>query len=316
LTDSLSTIRLFAKIARTGSFSLAGRELGLSQSTVSRAIVALEKELGVALFTRTTRAVALTEAGTIYFGRIEAILDALDEAADLARGTGELRGVLRVGLPSSFAIRELIPRLSVFTRAHPALHVQLVLDHRMQDLISQRIDIALRFGALSDSTAVARRIGSWKCAIAASPGYLKLLGTPNLPFDLASHSAISVSTESQTMTFHRDGQMASIKMTGSLEVSTTEGAMAAAIAGLGIVYANLGALKEPLAEGDLVRLLPDWDMGELEGHAVFPAGRAAKPAARAFADFLIESHETTKDLEMPVGVERIVNCGSSESVHH
>src|ERR1700744_3679413 len=135
MNDRFSTLRLFARVARTGSFSAAGRELGLSQPSVSRIIAGLEHEVGAALLTRTTRALTLTEAGTDYLARIEPILTALEEADHAARGTGELRGLLRVGVSSSFAVREVIPRLPGFLDKHPALRIDMVTEDRRQDLV-------------------------------------------------------------------------------------------------------------------------------------------------------------------------------------
>src|ERR1700742_2341995 len=123
MNDRLTALRLFSRAGRIGNFSSAGRELGLSQPSASRLIAALEEEIGATLFNRTTRAVTLTEAGTAYLRRVEAILAALDEADHEARGTGELRGVLRVGTSSSFVLREIIPRLPAFMKQHPALKI-------------------------------------------------------------------------------------------------------------------------------------------------------------------------------------------------
>jgi DNA-binding transcriptional LysR family regulator len=160
MSDRLEALRLFSRVARTGSFSAAGRELGLSQPSVSRIVADLEREVGAALLTRTTRAVTLTEAGSDYLARIEPILSALEEADHAARGTGELRGVLRVAVSSSFAVREVIPRLPAFLAPHPALRVDLLMNDQRQDLLGEGIDVALRFGALADSTAIARRLGT------------------------------------------------------------------------------------------------------------------------------------------------------------
>ncbi|NVH05530.1 LysR family transcriptional regulator, partial [Escherichia coli] len=119
MSDRLHALRLFVRVARAGSFSVAGRALQLSQPSVSRIIAGLEAEVGAALLTRTTRAVTLTEAGADYIARIEPILAALEEADHAARGTGELRGMLRVGVAASFAVREIIPRLPAFMAMHP-----------------------------------------------------------------------------------------------------------------------------------------------------------------------------------------------------
>ena len=135
MSDRLFALRLFARVARKGSFSAAGRELNIPQSTASRTIATLEREIGVALFVRTTRAVTLTEAGLDFLARIEAVLVELDEAEHAARGTGELRGRLRIGLSTNFAIREVIPRLSVFINQHPALRIDLMIGDQRQDLV-------------------------------------------------------------------------------------------------------------------------------------------------------------------------------------
>src|SRR2546429_866687 len=128
MSDLLAPLRLFVRVARAGSFSRAGRELGLSQPSASRIIAALEREVGAALFTRSTRALALTEAGAEYLARVEPALAALEEADHAARGTGELRGVVRVAASSSFSVREVIPRLPAFLDKHPKLRVVLLMN--------------------------------------------------------------------------------------------------------------------------------------------------------------------------------------------
>jgi DNA-binding transcriptional LysR family regulator len=135
MNDRFESLQLFVRVARTGSFSVAGRELGITQPTASRTLAALEKKVGTALFTRTTRAVTLTEAGADYLARVEAILASLDEADHAARGTGELRGILRIAASTSFAVRTVIPRLQAFKDKHPQLRLELILNDEKQDLI-------------------------------------------------------------------------------------------------------------------------------------------------------------------------------------
>jgi DNA-binding transcriptional LysR family regulator len=190
MSDRLLALRLFARIARTGSFSRAGRELGLSQPSASRIAAELERQVGAGLITRTTRGLTLTEAGADYLARIEPILVALEEADHAARGTGELRGTLRVSLPLGFGVREVIPRLPPFMELHPALHIDLSLNDRYQDLVTEGIDIALRFGALADSSTVARRLDSWPRLLVASPAYVARAGMPDTPDGLANHQVI------------------------------------------------------------------------------------------------------------------------------
>src|SRR3569832_621240 len=133
MNDRNTGLKLYVCVVRLGSFSSAARELGLSQPSASRRIAALESDVGTALFNRTTRAITLTDAGTTYLIRVEAILASLEEASYEAWGTGELRGVLRVGTSSSFMLREITPRLSKFLSAHPGLRVELLSNDRYQD---------------------------------------------------------------------------------------------------------------------------------------------------------------------------------------
>ena len=272
MSDTVSALRLFVRVARLGSFSRAGLEFGLPQPSVSRIIRDLKREVGAALLIRTTRAVVLTEVGAEYLARVEPILNVLEEANHEVRGTGELRGELRVGLAASFAVREIIPRLPTFMDRHPALRVDLILDDQRQDLVNEGVDVALRFGALSDSTAVARRITAFPRILAASPDYLAKAGAPNTPEDLALHTLIvGPLGRGAHWSFQKRRRVTSVRIEGRLSVTLTEGSVAAAVAGLGIVSTNFGSCRKELTSGALVRLLPDWDMGLMEVHTVMPA---------------------------------------------
>jgi DNA-binding transcriptional LysR family regulator len=288
MSDRVLALKVFARVARLGSFSRAARELGMSQPSASRIAAALEREVGAALIARTTRAVTLTEAGTDYLARIEPLLAALEEADHAARGTGELRGTLRVGLSSSFAVREVIPRLPPFMARHPALRVDLAVDDQHQNLVIDGVDVALRFGALTDSNATARLLDASPRLLVASPDYLRRAGTPRTPADLAAHSVIVGPTGGapSAWSFEQQGRTMSVRIDGRLTVSSNEGAVTAAIAGLGIVSTVLWGCRADFESGALVQVLADWDTESVELHAVFPAGRASKPAARAFAEHL------------------------------
>ncbi len=287
MSDRLSALRLFVRVARTGNFSRAAREVGLSQPTASRIIATLEKEIGALLLTRSTRALALTEAGAEYLARVELALAALDEADHAARGTGELRGVLRVATSSSFTVHALIPRLDDFLRRHPKLRLMLLINDQRQALISEGVDVAFRFGALADSNATARRLGSIQRVLVASPAYLRRAGRPKTPADLSSHAMVVGPMGSDRWTFEKDGRQVSLRLEGRVVVSANESAVAAAVAGLGIAATGIIASRKELANRTLVRVLPDWQMGSVDVHAVFPAGRATKAAARALADHML-----------------------------
>lgn len=289
MTDQLTALRLFVRLAHTGSFSQTAREQKLSQPTTSRMISDLEAHLGVTLFTRSTRAVALTQAGAEYLAQIQPILDALAEADHGIRGTGELRGVLRVSLASIIASRVVLPRLKSFMSAHPSLEIHLSTEDRRQDLILEGIDIALRFGKLADSSALARRIGSWPLVMAAAPSYLNEHGTPASPAELAKHVfVVAGPVAADTLVLKKGEREVSVEVTGNLTINGTDSGVTAGKEGIGLVVASIPALKKEMECGSLVRVLPDWDMGKVEAHALFPSGQSPKPAARAFVEFLID----------------------------
>jgi DNA-binding transcriptional LysR family regulator len=295
MSDRLFALRLFARVARKGSFSAAGRELNIPQSTASRTIATLEREIGVALLVRTTRAVTLTDAGLDFLARIESVLAELDEAEHAARGTGELRGILRIGLGTNFAVREVIPRLSDFMSRHPALRIDLMMGDQRQDLVAEGVDVALRFGPLADSTATARRILAWPRVLAASRAYLNKAGTPGTPMDLSRYAIIlGPGSLGGNWSFRKNATTTSFQVEGRLAARASVGAIAAAVEGLGIVMAPFGACRRELERGELIRLLPEWDAGTVELNAIYPSGRAAKPSARAFVDYLIAALRETE----------------------
>src|SRR3984957_14300984 len=304
MSDRLFALRLFARVARKGSFSAAGRELNIPQSTASRTIATLEREIGVALFVRTTRAVTLTDIGLDFLARIESVLAELDEAEHEARGTGELRGILRIGLATTFALREVIARLSAFMSRHPALRIDLMIGDEREDLVVEGVDVALRFGPLSDSTATVRRILAWPRVLAASRAYLDEAGVPLTPTDLARHAIIlGPASLGGHWSFRKGDTATSFQVEGKLTIRASLGAVAAAVEGLGIVMTPLGACRWELARGELVRLLPEWDAGTVELNAVYASGRAAKPSARAFVDYLIAAlHENEPPPSSPPSI--------------
>jgi DNA-binding transcriptional LysR family regulator len=289
MNNRLLALRLFTRVARLRSFSKAGKEVGLSQPSASRIVAELEQEIGASLLTRTTRGVSLTEAGTDYLARIEPILLALDEADHAARGTGELRGVLRVALPTSFGVREVVPALRGFLEPHPALRVELLMNDERQDLVAEGIDVALRFGALPDSSATARRVAVARRMLVAAPAYLARAGTPHSPTELTAHAVIfgPPGASPEAWTFSRDGKSLVVRVESLLRCTVNEGATVAAVAGLGIMSTSQWGCHAEMASGVLVPVLADWRMGETDINAVFPAGQAAKPSARAFIDHMI-----------------------------
>jgi len=289
MNDYLSALNLFVRVARRGNFSAAGRDLNMPQPSVSRIISALEQEVGTLLLHRTTRAVSLTEAGTDFLERIEPILAALEEAEQFIRGDGELRGTLRIGLSSTFALRAVVPTMPAFLGRHPQLRIEYVLDDMRQSFTAEGLDVSVRFGPLADSSAVARRLGATPKVIVASPDYVASHGMPREPGELAGHRIIvGPMTNGHSWSFLKEGKAVSVRFEGAIVTGFNEVSTASAVAGMGIACLSLAGCLRELASGELLRLLPDWDMGAIEINALFPAGRAAKPAAKQYIEYLRE----------------------------
>jgi DNA-binding transcriptional LysR family regulator len=174
-----------------------------------------------------------------------------------------------------------------FLKDHPALRVELVSNDYHQDLVTEGIDVAFRFGPLPDSSAIARKIVDAPRILAAAPSYLAERGTPRMPSDLARHAVIFGPAHlSPMLSFGKDGRLASVRIDSQLTVTINEGAVASAVAGLGIAASSMISMRHELDNGTLVHVLPDWDFGSMEVNALFVNGKTTKPAARAFADFL------------------------------
>jgi DNA-binding transcriptional LysR family regulator len=288
MKDILS-LKLYTRVARLGSFSAAARECGLSQSKVSRIIAELEASLGARLLSRTTRAVVLTEAGAEFLARMEPILAALDDAEHSVREGSDLRGLLRMSMPTSFGIREAIPRLAAFAAKHPNLHLQILLEDRRQDLVRDAVDVAIRLGRLVDSTATVKLIATIPRVVVASPDYLARHGLPATPNDLVQHRIVggTAAAVPTAWTFELEGKELEMQLEPCFSTNENEGSIAAAAAGFGITSTSGWACRRELADGSLVRLFSDWKMVGIPVHAYFPMGRATRAAARAAVDHLV-----------------------------
>jgi len=281
-------LRLYTRVARLGNFSAAARECGLSQSQASRIIADLEADLGTRLLSRSTRAVVPTEAGAEFLARIESILGALDEAERSVRGGEDLRGLVRMSTPTSFGLRTVLPRIAAFTAKHPELRIHLLLDDRRQDLVREAVDVAIRLGQLVDSSATAKLIAKIPRVIVAAPTYLEQAGTPAWPMDLAKHRIVAGSAAAvpSAWAFELRGEKLTVDLQPHFSTNENEGAVAAAVAGLGITSTSEWACQRELGNGSLIRLLTDWKMADIPVHAYFPMGPATRAAARALVDHL------------------------------
>lgn len=292
MTDPLQAHRAFVRAARTGNFSRAGRELGLSQPSISRLIAKLESELGTALFHRSTRTLRLTDVGLEYLSRIEGVINAMDEANEAARGGSELKGLLRLAVSTSFGLREVVPRLAPFLRAHPALRLDLIVSDERQNLVSEAIDVAFRLGRLDDSNHIARKLGESPRILVASPLYLNTFGNVNHPSELIERCFIvGPAAAPSYLEFIRGGQAVSVAVAGHVSCSNNEGAVALASAGLGICVTSEWGVRRELEEGQLLRILGDWMLPAVEVHAIYSSGRKISVAARHLVSHLAASFD-------------------------
>jgi len=260
----------------------------VSQPSISRMVADLEARLGAKLLLRTTRHVTPTDAGRVFLERARQILGDLDDAENAARGVDSLRGTLRVALSGAFGTREVIPRLPGFTAQHPNLGIELLMSDRTEDLIAEGADMALRLGPLPDSGFGARLLGKAPRLVIASPGYIARKGTPHTPTDLAGHDCIlGPGLSGRTgWSFMRSGKSASPTLDGSIKVTSADGVIACAKAGLGIAVASRWMCRTELEAGEVVAILSDYQLDWVELHAVYPGGRRPSLKVRTFSDYL------------------------------
>lgn len=191
MTDRWLEVEVFTRVAESGSFSRAAQELGLSQPSTSRIVTGLETRLGVKLLLRTTRNVALTDAGAAFLESARQATADLEDTEDAARGVDSLRGTIRLAVPIVFGSQAVIPALAGFLQRYPDLRVEITMRDERQNLVEAGVDMAIRMGTLEDSTFGARQIASVSRVLVASPAYLAERGLPRAPEDLTSHEALS-----------------------------------------------------------------------------------------------------------------------------
>lgn len=290
--DRLAAIEIYIRVVDTGSFSAAARHFDVGQPAVSKAIAQLEEWLGVKLLLRSTRTLTPTEAGQNFYLRARRAMEETDEAVQAARGTAAgLTGRLRVSAAVCFARLHIVPKVDAFLESHPDLELELVLDDRNIDLVNEGIDLALRMGDLADSNMTARRIGVARRRIVGTPEYFAKYGRPEAPVDLLAHRAIVYTRDlggGENWVFRKGTAETSVKLSGRMRISATEGLRAAVFAGTGFAVASEWAFSPELKAGQVVSVLDDWDLPSIPLSAVYPTGRLASAKARQFTAFVEE----------------------------
>lgn len=291
-TPVFAELLSFVAIAEELSFSRAAERLRRDATVLSRRLRSLETRLGVRLVERTTRSVALTEAGLAYLDRARDILRAVDEAdrAATLHATGEPRGHLRLALPGSFGRLWLAPMLIEFLAAHPRITIEAEFSNRFVDLVGERFDLAVRLGELGDSRLVARRVSARRRLLCAAPAYLERNGVPRRPEDLSDHACLVLSTLANRSRWDMadgKGNVRRVPVSGPLESDDAEVLVGATIAGLGIMLATDWLVGPHLHAKTLVHVLPRWQLVD-EGaiYIVTPSGAGSSSKALAFSNWI------------------------------
>lgn len=283
--DRLQTLEMFVAVAAEGGFAAAARKLGSSPPAVTRGIAALEARLGTALFHRSTRAVALTDAGGAFLGEARRLLGDLADAERQVRGVQAApRGQLYLTAPVMFGRLHVLPVVDALLTGHDALMVRMMLIDRNVRIVEEGIDVAVRIGALADSSLKAVRIGAVRQRLVASPAYLARRGAPAAVADLAGHDVIGMEGPRTANEWQLAHGRWRFDRRPRLVVNTVDGAIAAAEAGLGIANLLSYQVADAIDAGRLVALLSADMPPPLPVHLLFEPSRAALPAVRLFVD--------------------------------
>lgn len=290
--DRLSELEVFLAVVETGGFTAAGRRIGASQPVVSKAIGALEDRLGVALFNRSTRNVTLTDQGQRYSDRMKPLLEEIDDANREAMGSAaDMSGSIRIAVPTTFGRLHVLPIIPNLLSKYPELEVDLVLSDLMRDMVEDRVDLAIRVGAVEEPDAVVRRLARTPLVCVGSLQYFEKHGVPAKPADLADHNCLVYGgfKESANWPFVGPEGHFSVPVSGNLSSNSVETIRAGVLAGVGIGLFTKVSLVEELSHPDIVTILDEYVQGARDISFVWPKRRLVSARVRRVTDFLSAS---------------------------
>lgn len=290
--DRLSSMNAFVMAADLGSYARAAERLGVSAQMVAKHVAALEQRLGARLLNRTTRRQSLTELGSAYYERCKHILTEANAADSLAQIMNDTpRGKLRITAPVTFGSYSLIPLITEFLRNHPNVEIDLHLTDRFVDLVEEGFEVAFRIGPLATTSLTARPLAPYHLVVCGSPAYLAARGTPLTPAELEHHECLGYAFWSRPAdrewVFYEGAIAHKVQVSSRLQINESRALMSAALDGFGIVLGPEDFLRQALARGELVRVLPDFDAPSRSMHLVYTAHRQRTAKLRHFVEAVL-----------------------------
>lgn len=287
--DTVDGMRTFAAVVAEGSFSRAAERLEMSPQLASKYVGQLEDRLGVRLLNRSTRQLSLTEAGRAYYDRVREVLADIEDMENAVGDmTARARGTLRINAPMSFGQFHLTRAIAEYQAAEPEVEVDLTLNDRVVDIVSEGFDLAIRIGRLEESSLVARPLAPVRLVVCGSPGYFQRHGVPATPEDLAAHECLryAYASDYDRWRFEQDGGNYSVRVSGGFSANNGDALRVAALAGRGVILQPTFIVGDDIHAGRLQTVLEDFHVAELTVHAVYAHRQYLSAKVRTFVDFL------------------------------
>jgi DNA-binding transcriptional LysR family regulator len=290
--DTIDGMRTFVAVISGGSFAAAARRLDMSPQLVSKYVAQLEARLGARLLNRSTRRLSITEAGQAYFERCQYVLDEIDEMENaVGEATLEAQGVLRINAPMSFGVLHLSKAIADYQRTQPQVNVNLTLDDRTVDIVSEGYDMAIRIGRLPESSLIARTLAPVRLVVCAAPRYLRERGTPTSPGDLESHECLGYEYYSEHNRWRfkaEDGEQHEVQVKGRFSANNGDALRQAAISGTGLILQPTFIVGNDIHANALQTVLDAYEVEPLGVYAVYPHRQYLSGKVRTFVDFLAD----------------------------
>lgn len=293
--DMLSAMRIFTRVVERGSFSAVARDLSLGQPTVSERVGLLEKHLGVQLLYRTTRSVQATDVGMRFYAQAKRTIEAAEAAeASVIPAGKSLTGTFRIAAPHGMGEVTLPKLLIRFQEYNPGLRINLVLNDKLVDPVTEGVDLSIRIGQIGSGNYIARRLGTVRRLLLAAPGYIRKHGQPVEPVELVQHNFIKIeglATNERLNLTTMDGCTVGVPVQSSWNVNHWRPLLEAILAERGIGALHTTVCRQEVADGKLISIMPSFDFGLLDVYALYPPGLLPSARTSAFLDLLSEHRD-------------------------